>query len=341
MWRPLDPAPADGQACHLSASTVERWLDQAGATARAGVAEQWVGVESSGHLATDGLGARLRGRTKRVVLALVDTVTGVIWPPVVVAGEGTAAAWESLFARAEQAGLVLRELRGLASDGATGLERYRRKALPWVSHQRRVFQLWRGLNGALMAAGARGTGAPGPACSRSHPPPTRPEVHQQEMDPSRSSPLAARPTLTSVAAVFCQLVVRQLLAEPLPPELPGALAIRVEQVVEAHQLVVRELRQLRDRLGRRGWRLVLVVVILPVVVVCPSSTAAPSATPLRSAALPWVSSSRSWQASASSCSGSRSTISCRRLRSSPSTRHLLRIERQVCHNEREASSLRR
>ena len=147
VWRPLDPAPADRQACQLSASTVERWLDQAGATARAGVAEQVVGVESSGQLATDGLWARLRGGTKRVVLALVDNVTGVVWPPVVVAGEGAAAAWETLFTRAEQAGLVLRELRGIASDGATGLERYRRQALPWVSHQRCVFHLWRGLAG--------------------------------------------------------------------------------------------------------------------------------------------------------------------------------------------------
>jgi hypothetical protein len=159
VWRPLDPAPSDAQACHLSASTVERWLDQAGAAAKTGVAEQLVGVASSRQLATDGLWARLRGGTKRVVLALVDTVTGVVWPPVVVVGEGTAAAWETLFRRAEQAGLVLSELRGIASDGATGLESFSlprrrrgRRALPWVSHQRCVFHLWRGLKGALTAA---------------------------------------------------------------------------------------------------------------------------------------------------------------------------------------------
>jgi hypothetical protein len=152
VWRPLDPVPSDATACHLSASTVERWLDQAGQTATASVAEQWVGVASSGQLATDGLWARLRGGTKRVVLALVDNVTGVVWPPVVVAGEGTAAAWETLFARAVHAGLVLSELRGIASDGAVGLERYRRQALPWVSHQRCVFHLWRGLAGALATA---------------------------------------------------------------------------------------------------------------------------------------------------------------------------------------------
>ena len=62
------------------------------------------------------------GAAAWVVLALVDTVSGVVWPPVVVAGEGAAGAWETLFTRAEQAGLVLRELRGIASDGATGLE---------------------------------------------------------------------------------------------------------------------------------------------------------------------------------------------------------------------------
>jgi transposase-like protein len=158
-WRPLDPAPADALACHLSASTVERWLDQAGETARATVSEQLVGVEHSGQLATDGLWARLRGKSKRVVLALVDNVTGVVWPPVVVAGEGTAAAWELLFQRAEQAGLVLSDLRGIASDGATGLESYRRQALPWVSHQRCVFHLWRGLSGALTAAVATAAAA--------------------------------------------------------------------------------------------------------------------------------------------------------------------------------------
>ena len=158
-WRPLDPAPPDATACHLSASTVERWLAQAGQTAKASVAEQLVGVVGSGQLATDGLWARLSGGTKRVVLALVDNVTGVIWPPVVVAGESTAAAWATLFERAEQAGLVLRELRGIASDGATGLESHRRQALPWVSHQRCVFHLWRGLSGAFAAAVATGVAA--------------------------------------------------------------------------------------------------------------------------------------------------------------------------------------
>ena len=54
---------------------------------------------------------------------------------------------------------MLRDLRGIASDGATGLESYRRQALPWVSHQRCVFHLWRGLSGALTAAVATAVAA--------------------------------------------------------------------------------------------------------------------------------------------------------------------------------------
>lgn len=152
LWRPLDPAPAAAQRCWLSASTVQRWLDQAGAAAAATVAEQLAGATCSGQLATDGLWATLGGGTKRVVLALVDGATGLVWPPVVVASEATAAAWAQLFARAQRAGLALAELRGLVSDGAAGLERYRREALPWVSHQRCVFHLWRGLAGTLRQA---------------------------------------------------------------------------------------------------------------------------------------------------------------------------------------------
>lgn len=152
QWRPLDPGPADAERCHLSASTVERWLDQAGQAALASVPEQLAGVTTAGQLATDGLWARLGGGLKRVVLALVDPLSGVVWPPVVAAGEGAAAHWAALFERAAQAGLVLAELRGLASDGAVGLESYRRQALAWVSHQRCVFHLWRGLAGELAQA---------------------------------------------------------------------------------------------------------------------------------------------------------------------------------------------
>jgi transposase-like protein len=152
LWRPLDAAPAEADACHLSPGTVQRWLDAAGAAAAASLPDQLAGVPTAGQVATDGLWARLGGGVKRVVLALTDGATGVVWPPVVAAGEATAAAWGGLFRRAAQAGLVLGELRGLVSDGASGLESYRRQQLPWVSHQRCVFHLWRGLAGELAQA---------------------------------------------------------------------------------------------------------------------------------------------------------------------------------------------
>jgi transposase-like protein len=151
LWRPLDPIPVPATTCHLSASSVQRWLDIAGQAAQATVSDQLAGVPRSGQLATDGLWARLRGETRRVVLLLADGVTGVIWPPVVVAGEEAAEQWERVFARARDAGLILERIRGVTSDGATGLARYLATTLTWVSHQRCVFHLWRSLAGELAA----------------------------------------------------------------------------------------------------------------------------------------------------------------------------------------------
>ncbi len=102
LWRPLDPVPPAAAQCHLSASSVQRWLDAAGQTAQTTLPDQLVGVASSGQLATDGLWARLRGETRRVVLLVADGVTGVIWPPVVVAGEEAAAQWPRVFERARR-----------------------------------------------------------------------------------------------------------------------------------------------------------------------------------------------------------------------------------------------
>jgi transposase-like protein len=96
LWRPLEGAPPAGAACHLSASTVQRWLDGAGRQAAATLAGQLAGVSTSGQVGVDGLWARLRGGATRVVLLLTDSVTGVVWPPVVVAGEGTSAGWAAL-----------------------------------------------------------------------------------------------------------------------------------------------------------------------------------------------------------------------------------------------------
>ena len=80
LWRPLDPAPPTAAECRLSASTVERWLDEAGRRAQATLPGQLTGVASSGPVLTDGLWARLRGGQRRVVLLLTDSVSGVIWP---------------------------------------------------------------------------------------------------------------------------------------------------------------------------------------------------------------------------------------------------------------------
>jgi transposase-like protein len=152
FWRPLDEPPPARTACHLSASTVERWLDRAGRVAEQTVDGRLAGVPSAGQLATDGLWARLRGGGTRVVLPLVDGLSGLVYPPVVVAHEATAPPWARLFARATSAGLGLETLAGVTSDGARGLGAYLTQALEWVNHQRCVFHLWRTAGGELATA---------------------------------------------------------------------------------------------------------------------------------------------------------------------------------------------
>lgn len=83
MWRPLAAAPP-GEPCYLAASTVHRWLDRAGVAAQASVPGQLQDLAQSAELGTDGLWARLRGGATRVVLLLLaDSVTGLLWLPVV------------------------------------------------------------------------------------------------------------------------------------------------------------------------------------------------------------------------------------------------------------------
>lgn len=147
FWRPLAGEPLEAAQCHLSASTVHRWLDGAGRQAQATVKDQLAGVPTSGQVGADGLWAKLRGGVNRVVLALVDNVTGVVHPPVVVEGEESEKPWRQLFARAEQAGLRIPRLRGVTSDGAKGLLGFVGRALWWVNHQRCVFHIWQGLGG--------------------------------------------------------------------------------------------------------------------------------------------------------------------------------------------------
>lgn len=152
LWRPLDEVAQDGERCYLSASTIHRWLDRVGKGAKDDIAGQLEGVASSGQVGTDGLWARLKGKSKKVVLAVADSVSGLVYPPVVEDGEESIGSWERMFGRAEQAGLQLDELRGVVSDGAKGLIGYVNTGLWWVNHQRCVFHLWRNLSGELAGA---------------------------------------------------------------------------------------------------------------------------------------------------------------------------------------------
>jgi len=147
----------EGQArrCGLSASTVHRWLARAGAKAQEQVAGQLAGVACSGQMGSDGLWARLRQGSQRVLLVLMDSVTGVVWAVKVVAEEESRQGWAALLTCAEQGGLLLSELRGLTSDGAQGLLSYLRQALSGVHHQRCVWHFWRTLAADLAQAVAK------------------------------------------------------------------------------------------------------------------------------------------------------------------------------------------
>jgi len=154
LWRPLDTTPT-AERCYLAASTVHRWLDRAGVVAQASVPGQLQGIAQSQELGTDGLWAKLRGGATRVVLLLADSVTGLLWPPVVAEREDQAAPWQRLFERARQAGLDWHGIRGVTSDGAQGLNVFLRQTLAWVQHQRCVFHIWRNLAGQLAHAAAQ------------------------------------------------------------------------------------------------------------------------------------------------------------------------------------------
>ena len=170
LWLPFAVEPEEKEKWHLSPSTVHRWLDRAGIQARKSVPGQLEGVGASGQVGTDGLWARLLGKQRRVVLALVDTVSGVIFPPVVVSEEDSDRSWGRVFRRARIAGLDLEGLRGVTSDGASGLIRYVGRVLSWVNHQRCVFHIWRGLGSELASrvneAAAGLTGAAAKAVKR-------------------------------------------------------------------------------------------------------------------------------------------------------------------------------
>ena len=152
MWQGITSDPTEREHCHLTATTVGRWVAQAGEVAQRSVQDQWEGIEHSGQFGTDGLWARLRGGLKRVVLLPVDAVTGVVWGMHVTEGEEGPQGWSRLFARASQAGLSEQEIDGLTSDGASGLYSFMREALSDVHHQRCVWHIWRNLAGDLARA---------------------------------------------------------------------------------------------------------------------------------------------------------------------------------------------
>lgn len=149
IWQPLSSPPLAAAQCHLSASTIHRWADRAGQVAQASVRGQLTGVPTSGQFGTDGLWAKLRGGARRVVLLVTDSVTGVVFPPVVAASEREMADWAPLFDRAVAAGLDPDTVRGVTSDGAQGLAAYLDRTWTWVNHQRCHFHIWRSLGGDL------------------------------------------------------------------------------------------------------------------------------------------------------------------------------------------------
>ena len=152
-WGPEE----EREECRFAESTLCLWLDQAGLRAEQGVAGMYEGVGQSGLVGADGLWARLRGGTVRVLLMVRDSVTGLLYPPVVAAGEEAAAAWGMLFAQAQRAGLALEDLQAVVSDGAQGLLSHLRRELPRVYQQRCVFHLWRNLGPEISRQAARAT----------------------------------------------------------------------------------------------------------------------------------------------------------------------------------------
>jgi hypothetical protein len=119
---------------------------------------QLAGIAHTQAVGTDGLWARLKGNAQRVVLLVVDSVSGLLYPPTVAKGEASEKPWQRLFERAQRAGLDLDLLRGVTSDGAQGLVAYLRRRLTWVQQQRCVWHLWRNLGGELARTASHAAG---------------------------------------------------------------------------------------------------------------------------------------------------------------------------------------
>lgn len=86
---------------------MHRWLDGAGRQAVASIPGQLEGIGNTQVVVPMGYGPSWKDHVVRVVLLLTDSVSGLIYPPVVVHDEEHASAWEQLFKRAQRAGLNL------------------------------------------------------------------------------------------------------------------------------------------------------------------------------------------------------------------------------------------
>ena len=138
IWRVFGEEPSDAEQCHLAASTVHRWLDGAGRQAEQTVPSQLEGVTNSEQVGTDGLWAVLRGGSKRVILMLVDSVSGVICPPVVVEGEENPKSWRVLHIWRNLAGelgkRVAEAVGELTGEAAQAVRKQARKELVALVH---------------------------------------------------------------------------------------------------------------------------------------------------------------------------------------------------------------
>lgn len=140
LWCPVFVRPIEQAECHLSASSIQRWLDR--------VADHLAAIPTGRTVGTDGLWARLRGKTTKVVLALGDSASGLLWPPVVADNEEKEG-WAALFDRAAAAGLDVENLLGVVSDGTAGLAAYLATQLRGIDQQRCVFHLWQNASDLL------------------------------------------------------------------------------------------------------------------------------------------------------------------------------------------------
>ena len=106
LWRPLDAEPASA-AIWRPARCIAGWMGRARRPKRA-----WTGnsaaLAQTQAVGTDGLWAKLKGQAQRVVLLVVDSVSGLVYPPVVAQGEESAGPWQRLFERASRPGWIWR-----------------------------------------------------------------------------------------------------------------------------------------------------------------------------------------------------------------------------------------